>query len=104
MNIFPLKYNENITIINMAGKYQEPLPDGYYYALMIEDSKVRMSGRQEWNDNRSFFDIARGWIGLERTSGNRIYISKRLSARKNCDRGATFIVRVIHPGLCCVLD
>lgn len=85
------RYNNNIDLIHVG---QRPLlEDDEWYALMV-------TSRKGYKDPRTFFDEAEGWLGLEQTSSNRIYISKDTYHCDNPARGLAFVVRVKNPGLC----
>lgn len=96
------KYNENITLIRevSSGANGELQPD-IYYALMVIDYP-RLADKER-KDSRTFFDIKKGQLGLERTSEDRIYISKDYNKRKNLYRGIVMVVQVKNPKLCCIL-
>ena len=87
-----MKYDNNITLVKQVSK-AEPLQDDEYYVLMVTDT---------WrhNDSRFFFNKTKGWLGLEKTSGSRIYISKDFAKRRTPLRGDTFVAKVENIALC----
>lgn len=91
-----MKYNNNITLIEKATK-QAKLPQNQYYALMVVDTVKH-------KDPRKFFNISEGWVGLECTSKDRIYISKSFQERRSPLRGDTWLVSVAKPELCYLLS
>ncbi len=95
-----IKYNNNITIINDDVKgLKEPLKKNEWFALMVVDD-VNWTDKQ---DNRSWFDKKKGWLGLECTSEIKVYISKTINNRTNRGRGNTQIIKVEYYKLCCEL-
>jgi hypothetical protein len=99
-----LKYNDNITIVSIANS-PTTIAKNEYYALMVTDYNVAYNPEYHpRGDTRNFFDRQRGWLGLERTSGGKIYISKDFSIRHNQYRGDTVVVHVANPEQCYILD
>lgn len=88
-----IPYNTNITLIREVKKSVGKLLDNQYYALMICDSPCP-------KDSRKFFNKTKNWLGLERTTPNEIYISKKFYNRHSPLRGITFLVRVYNPAVC----
>ena len=90
-----MKYNENISIVEQKGD----LTENQWFALMVVDF-------DEWKDRTDMFDKDRGWVGLECTSGKRVYISKKRGSREPLSgfRGETVVIEVKNPGECYILD
>ena len=86
-----MKYNENITIVEQDGDLEE----NQWFALMVMDL-------DEWKDRTDMFDKNRHWVGLECTSGKRVYISKKREKRESLTsfRGEMVVVEVKDPNLC----
>ena len=93
------KYNDNITLITYAASGSEILQDNEFYALMVEDRH-----HKNIRDRSDFWDYESGYVGLEQTSSNHIYISKHFGKRCNPNRGLTFICEVKNPDQCCYLS
>lgn len=94
-----MKYNSNIFLLRKIenqseANKQEP---NSYYALMVEDVE------NKHRTDIDFFDRKLGWIGLERTSDGRIYISNKFHNCFEPSRGTTWLVAVHNPQLCCEL-
>lgn len=64
------------------------LKDNEYYVLMVVDYNKELRKRND------FINFDKGYIGLECTSENRVYISKTFNSRKNPYRGITCIVDI----------
>ena len=99
-----IAYNDNITIYpeKVAAPQNKSLSQDEWNVLMVASSKT-------YNDDRKFFDESKGWLGLERTSQNTIYISK---AREHATypfglisggRGTPMVAIVKDTTKCCVL-
>lgn len=73
-----------------------PLAQNEFFALMVADPGNPKPER--------FVDWEHAWIGLECSSGKRVYIAKRFSARHKLGRGDTVIVRINATARVCRLD
>jgi len=101
-----IRYNSNIVLREAVNRGQaRDLTPKEFYVLMVTDTQGRTSAStpERFRDTRRFFDAPRGWLGLERTSSDRIYISKNFNKRFNPSRGQTFIATVADPRRCMVL-
>lgn len=89
-----VQYNDNILIVD------EPLADDEYYALIVKG----LPGLPSDFHRKDYFDLEKGWIGLECTSNQQIYISKSKPKRTSVLRGETVKVRVKDKTKCCELS
>ena len=90
------KYNKNITLIHSHS--QMALAEDEYFALMVTD----LEGTKH-RDKDDYFDFSLGYIGLERQSDGKIYISKDYDLRDRPTRGIVFVVQVKDVSKCYVL-
>ena len=92
------KFNENIKLVKIVDKPIK-LKKDEYYALMVTDLYNR-----HLRPDSDYWNYSRGYLGLERTSEHKIYISKDFYKRKNLGRGLTFVIKVKSKKECCKLD
>ncbi len=90
-----IKYNPNITLIKEVQESEE-LAENQYYVLMVTDNPNHP-------EHRKFYNVSKGWLGLECGSGKEIYISHKFNNRHNPARGIVFVAQVANPSLCCEL-
>ena len=97
----PDKYNENITLSRHAlrfGNSQMALAEDEYFALMVTD----LEGTKH-RDKDDYFDFSLGYIGLQRQSDGKIYISKDYDVMDRPTRGIVYVVKVKDVSKCYVL-
>ena len=93
----PRDYDGNITLIKKVTAPVE-LEENQWYALMVTDR------HRGGSDTRQFFDKNLGWIGLERPTRSKPYLSKDFEKRKDrLGRGDTFVVEVRNTAGHCIL-
>lgn len=66
----------------------EDLKKDEYFALMVTDHN------KEDRPKEDYFNFDKAWLGVEKTSSNQIYISKKYSARRSLYRGDTIIISI----------
>ncbi len=99
-DLFPLSYDENITLLRYGTDPQEALKEDEFYVLMVLDDKDLYFPSSEPRAKSDFFKPEYYWIGLECMSDKKVYISKRYSTRHAYLRGYTMIASVKDPILC----
>ena len=101
MEVAPMKqerqYNENIRLLKDVTKadprqVEKGLAKDEYFVLMVTDNPD--------HNKVNFWDRDKGYLGLERNSNNRVYISRKLNNRLSAFRGVTFLARVTDPTIC----
>lgn len=92
-----MKYNDNINL-DLA-RIGEKLNPNQYYALMVTDHNDHRPKRPASH----FFVAETGWVCLECTQDQRIYISKDIKQRRDIIRGVVMIITVKDISKCCIL-
>ena len=93
------KFNENITLLREAEREdEEKLSKDEFFVLMVMDEDGRRNRLES-----DYWDFSKGEIGVERTSVDEVYISKKYNARRNPLRGITWLVEVKDTDKCCIL-
>jgi len=82
-------YDFGVIILKEVRKPVEKLEADQYYALMVTDIENRKTRSQY-----DYVNFGKGYIGLERTSNNLIYVSKSYLKRNDPERGVTVLARV----------
>jgi hypothetical protein len=67
-----------------------------WFALMVTDHNP--TRRKE-----DFCDYEKRWIGFEKTSDGRVYISKDYAKRHNLMRGETMVIKIDDTSNYCIL-
>ena len=83
------EYDRGIKVEGVVLQPVKKLEKNEYYALMVTDEENRGS-----RPKKDYVDFYKGYIGLERTSDGRIYISKDYEKRSDQYRGKTVVVEV----------
>ena len=87
-------YNDNITLIRATTKPGK-LRDNEYYVLMVTDDVNKHERPKE-----DYWNYEKAYVGVEQTSNNVIYISKKFQNRHDSIRGITFIASVVDASKC----
>ena len=94
-----MKYNNNMEFdLIKNGKKYPTLKENQYFVLMVIDENNKNK-----RSKLDCFDYDLGWVGLECTSGGRIYISKDFNKRANWARGEVMVATVKNIDECYVL-
>lgn len=86
-------------IIKEKATGKEDLKENEYFALMVTDHDYK-----ERRPKKDYIDFEKGWIGIERTSENKIYISKEADKRTDRMRGDLIIVNIKKEDNVCLLN
>lgn len=103
-NVFPMPYDDNITLMRYATKPHESLKENEFYVLMVTDPHERYFPTVKPRAKSDFFKPEYYWVGLECVYNNKVYISKRYNKRHNFYRGVTMIASVKDSNRCFNLD
>ena len=91
-----MKYDDNIELDFV--REDRKLKPNEYFVLMVHDEL-----NKHLRPQKDYFNYKAGWIGIERTSAEKIYISKEFNQRSDYHRGITMVATVKDVSKCCVL-